>query len=68
MTWTTDKPKQVGWFWYRKDYDSHVHLVKISNAGDVLYIRSLDDSAHANLTVRLDDCSGEWAGPLELPA
>ena len=39
-----------------------MRLVKISNAGVVLYLGSLEDSAHNNVTVRLDDCSREWAG------
>jgi len=67
MTWTTDKPNQLGWFWYRKDPNSHVRLVKISDAGVVLYLRSLDESGHVDLTVRLEDCSGEWTGPIVPP-
>ena len=67
MTWTTDKLNQVGWFWYRKDHNSHVRLVKISDAGVVLYLRSLDESGHVDVTVRPEDCSGEWAGPIVPP-
>lgn len=33
MTWTNQKPKQVGWYWFRKDRDSRAHPVKIYNAG-----------------------------------
>jgi hypothetical protein len=67
MTWTTNKPTKVGWYWYRKDPHSHAHPVKIYDAGIVLYLWPLDDYAKAHITVKLDDCSGEFAGPMEPP-
>jgi hypothetical protein len=67
MNWTTEKPTQVGEYWFRKDGDSHPHPVKIYNAGVVFYVSPLDDYAKASLSVRLEDCSGEFAGPMEPP-
>jgi hypothetical protein len=67
MNWTSNKPTQVGWYWFRKDRDGRAHPVKIYNAGVVYYLWPLDDYANANLTVRLDDCSGEFSGPMEPP-
>jgi len=67
MTWTNEKPTQVGWYWFRKDRDSRAHPVKIYNAGVVFYLWPMDHYARAHVTVRLEDCSGEFAGPMEPP-
>ncbi len=67
MTWTNEKPKQVGWYWFRKDRDSRAHPVKIYNAGVVFYLWPMDDYARAHVTVRLEDCSSEFAGPMDPP-
>ena len=68
LTWTTDKPKAPGWFWYREPglngdkpmtawvFDSHklfyAHLCAV----------------HQEPVVRqMNHCAGEWAGPMEPP-
>ena len=68
MTWTTDKPKRTGWYWYRATPDAEPHPVKIFYA-NVLYLWPLNDrlTEKENVTVRLSDCSGEFAGPIESP-
>jgi hypothetical protein len=68
MNWTTEKPNLVGVYWFRKDRDSPAHPVKIYNAGVVLYLWPLGDYAKANLTVRPEDCSGEFARPIVPPS
>src|SRR5262245_40646023 len=65
MIWTTDKPKRTGWYWYRSSPDAEPHPVKIFDA-NLLYVWPINDKVieKENVTVRLADCSGEWAGPL----
>src|SRR5215831_7172331 len=65
MIWTSDKPKQTGWYWYRPTPDAEPHPVKVFDA-NLLYVSPLNDkvTGKENVTVRLADCSGEWAGPL----
>jgi hypothetical protein len=67
MTWTTEKPNLVGVYWHRATPAAHSHPVKIYNVGTIFYVWPVEDDARANVTVQLEDCSGEWAGPMEPP-
>src|SRR5689334_23443238 len=39
---------------------AHSHPVKIYNVGIIFYVWPIEDDARANVTVQLEDCSGEW--------
>jgi hypothetical protein len=69
MTWTPDKPQTPGWYWYRATPDSHPHPAKVFNANAIFYVWPVNDhgSRQDNVTLRLSDCSGEFAGPLGPP-
>jgi hypothetical protein len=38
------------------------------SVGGMFYVWAIEEDGRANITVRLQDCSGEWAGPMEPPS
>lgn len=64
MTWTTDKPTKMGWYWWREKYVGGknpkylVRVLEVENIDGVLGIRGYNK-------IRL--MHGHWAGPLEPP-
>jgi hypothetical protein len=68
MTWTADKPKKTGWYWYRATPSAEPHPVKIFDAS-VMYLWPCDDRAtdKENVAKRLTGCAGEFAGPINPP-
>ena len=67
MSWTTERPKSVGVYWHRATPASLSHPVKIYSVGSLFYVWPIEEDRRADVTVRLDDCSGEWAGPMLPP-
>ena len=67
MSWTTERPKLVGVYWHRATPASLSHPVKIYSVGTLFYVWPIEEDARAGITVRLDVCSGEWAGPMVPP-
>lgn len=59
LLWTSDKPTQPGWYWWRSAGEQRVVQV-VTNDSDCLALWY-----HASEVVRHMD--GEWAGPLVLP-
>lgn len=68
MTWTNERPKFVGVYWHRATPRSHSHPVKVYRVGGSFYVWPIEEDARADITVRLEDCSGEWSGPMMPPA
>jgi hypothetical protein len=68
MIWSIEKPTRTGWYWYRATPNAKPYPVKIFDA-NLLYVWPINDrvTEKENVTVRLSECSGEFAGPLELP-
>jgi hypothetical protein len=65
VTWTTEKPTQTGWYWYRKDPADIPLLFYCGAEWDHLV-----DFAGLNEPVAfMKDhlLEGEWSGPLEPP-
>ena len=65
VTWTTEKPTQTGWYWYRKDSIDAPMLLYCGVAWDHIV-----DFAGLNEPVAfMKDhlLEGEWSGPLEQP-
>jgi hypothetical protein len=60
LTWTDDKPKQAGWYWWRGiEEDTEPLIVFVDNVG---YFQWPDGmSQEVGLT------KGEWAGPIQPP-
>ena len=56
MKWTTDKPTEPGWYWYR-DIRNHKELYR-----PLYYAQDDIDDLH-----KWGSEYGEWSGPLELP-
>lgn len=73
IEWTRELPKEVGWYWYRGDHYSSrgelraVEIVAGSEPGDELRIwvprMDFDDP----LSLFVEDCDGEWCGPIATP-
>ena len=68
VTWTTEKPTQTGWYWYKgEDPDIEFHadgisIVEVITEEDRLVCR------HSNSDNQwVDDSQAQWAGPLEVP-
>jgi hypothetical protein len=70
MTWTTERPTEPGWYWYKATkhlpaiivYVYHSHNNPLPGNGLLVAYVGLDE--HRNSAM----ISGEWAGPLEPPA
>ena len=60
LTWTDDKQKQAGWYWWRGiEEDTEPLIVFVDNVG---YFQWPDGmSQEVGLT------KGEWAGPIQPP-
>lgn len=66
MNWTSEKPTKPGWHWYRHSGSSEALLVHPAVACDQIVQLPGVARAVTFMTEKLD--SGQWAGPLELPA
>jgi hypothetical protein len=65
LTWTTDKPTEPGFWWYRKHQTHAPSLLETYIAlNRQLYTRFCDGSGSRYPVETFD---GEWAGPLEPP-
>ena len=65
LTWTTDKPTNAGWYWYRPASDQDIEVVQIARPhGENLHIYMLGDPDRCPSYQQVE---GEWAGPLEPP-
>ena len=60
LTWTTEPPKVVGWYWWRTSKGQNVNTIQVWSRSGVLgycfdteFITTLD--------------RGEWAGPIPMP-
>ena len=59
MTWTTARPTQAGWYWYREDAHSEYRVVNVYKAwGEQL-------AASGENFDLFDLSQGEWQGPIE---
>lgn len=71
LKWTTDKPTQVGWYWYRHDTIKSILVVGNVNGQIGVLASLLSDPATSRANVInisiLQYPPGEWAGPLEAP-
>jgi len=65
VTWTTEKPTQTGWYWYRKDSIDAPMLLYCGVAWDhIVDFASLNEPVAFMKDHLLE---GEWSGQLEQP-
>ena len=65
VTWTTEKPTQTGWYWYRKDSIDAPMLLYCGVAWDhIVDFVGLNEPVAFMKDHLLE---GEWSGPLEQP-
>ena len=64
MYWTPLRPQAAGWYWYRGtlSFDQPI-VVHIYDVARLFYAGPWP----TGITLRLEDCDGEWAGPIEVP-
>ena len=65
MTWTTVKPTQPGWYWYRRGKAQNEVLMHVQGVGEQMTALWPDGRWDAVFSVSL---SGEWSGRLERPS
>lgn len=66
MTWTRTRPRVPGWYWYKgaKEDPQCVHVYPESGQYDSrTHLVVLRDG----YPCKLDECRGQWAGPIEVP-
>ena len=71
LTWTKERPVKEGWYWYQEDgknMDSPMPAW-IFDASSIRY--ACRYGPHELLCFRephrLDECPGQWCGPIEVP-
>jgi hypothetical protein len=68
MKWTTEKPTQDGWYWYRPAPDDNRPLITWIQMVSFPITQTVEAFASCEeLANFVDYISGEWAGPLEPP-
>lgn len=68
LTWTTGKPKKSGFYFYRQSSDEDPILLKVEIEADRVGSHRLVWLHGDNAPESLEQCHGEFAGPIEPPA
>lgn len=64
LTWTTEKPKVAGMYWYRRSLGLRGIIVEVESPGGTLTVIG----ENAECSGEVEKIEGQWAGPLEPPA
>lgn len=64
LTWTTEKPKVAGVYWYRRSLGLRGMIVEVEIQGGTLTVIG----KNAECSGEVAKIEGQWAGPLEPPA
>ncbi len=59
LTWTTEKPSKVGWYWWRSKGD--VQILSLYECDSLLRAEGID------IHWGVETLEGEWAGPIVPP-
>jgi hypothetical protein len=64
IQWTTTKPTEPNWYWYRADFyaEERILLVEETHDGSGLYASGVRGAC-----AFVDLMHGEWAGPIPKP-
>lgn len=60
LAWTTEKPTQAGWYWWRLNANGYCCVHSIEDDTGELFIATSENS-------NLDELGGQWSGPLRTP-
>ena len=60
MQWVSEQPREIGYYWYRKNKNDHLPII--------VYVAWLN-CKYSNLTTKFSECdgTGEWYGPIFPP-
>lgn len=58
MTWTTERPTEPGWYWWRGHPDYNGKIGYLTDSKVIIFPVG---SGH------IDEMGGEWAGPIQKP-
>ncbi len=61
MTWTTQKPTQPGWYWWRIYDDEPWQVVQVCVKGDRIFHKRIGSQ------FEIDTSKGAWSGPIKEP-
>lgn len=69
MTWTTTRPTQPGWYWWRRYKGKRSYEVEVRNGRGVLRGNQfLEVWWNGEMVAKFDQpVRGEWAGPIPEP-
>lgn len=57
--WTTQKPTESGWYWWRGESDLNALICFVASNGGVMLVMFAPST--------VDRMGGEWAGPIPEP-
>jgi hypothetical protein len=69
LGWTQDKPTKSGWFWYREpglnmDQPMPVWVYEVKES---VYAQLIAPRQHAFVIRNVEECRGQWSGPMDVP-
>lgn len=69
LTWNSCAPLEPGWYWWRRDFsmDAQVVSVKKFLGPDGTLVVWFSGEAAGNAEWTVEQCPGQWAGPLVPP-
>jgi hypothetical protein len=66
--WTSEKPTKSGFYYYRQSNDEEPIVLKVEVLDDRKGLISVVWLPGDNAAEPLEQCHGDWAGPIEPPA
>jgi hypothetical protein len=66
--WTSKKPTKSGFYYYRQSSDEEPIVLKVEIRDDQKGLISVVWLPDDNAAEPLEQCHGDWAGPIEPPA
>lgn len=66
--WTSEKPTKSGFYYYRRSDDEEPIVLKVEVRDDRKGHSSVVWLPGDNAAESLEQCHGDWAGPIEPPA
>jgi hypothetical protein len=66
--WTSEKPTKSGFYYYRQSNDEEPIVLKVEVLDDRKGLKSVVWLPGDNAAEPLEQCHGDWAGPIEPPA
>ena len=68
--WTRERPIKAGWYWWR-GHNRPEELVRVNRYNGVFWMAGFvddpEDCVMVNYVFALNECGGEWSGPIDPP-